>query len=589
MARSAKLFNFAGITPQVDDALLDANVAMVAEDVDLGRGDLMPLNGSPVLQAEPYLVKTIVDVGGTSRLKTLPYDTDVVFTTPAYGDLGRVAWVYEGVVRYASLNSFINGKEYILGVNRPFSAPTNITQPNGTPCDNTENCKLITSFCSTYVNEYGQESAPSNHSEAAPYDMSAFKMTFDNRDIPTSSNEKITFRRVYMTIPTQTTGEENQLGVGGEWFLVSERSINHNLNTETFQLNGLPSAVDTLPSVTWEVPPRSIDHIAMFPDTDSLVLANLNMIHISEPGQHHAFPRDRDIVISDNIVALQYFAGHMVVLTDGHPYIIGFRKNDQGAPIYTVERENEAYPCVSKRSVAVGTTGVVWASTDGVFTMNQTRFGISIKSLTNTLFHFDDWQSCKPESIRGALHNGQYFFTSDEQMVNSITGYKSHSWVLTYDKTVYDQPKNIFLHSLSVKPDVWYKSRRDKLYGAVGTQLFEWNPLNGVPVPYTYISRVLVEPGLTNYSAAKVVNDKDGELNFEIWRENNGNPVLLYSRPVNHSEPFRLPRTLLSVDHFIKLVGTSRVRRIHMADSLLALTRTDDTTMTHGNARLTQR
>lgn len=583
MARSAKLFNFAGITPQLDDALLNANGAMVAENVDLGRGDLIPFKWDQNPSSVTNPINTLVEVD-KGNVHAFNFDTDVAFGTGADNDLGRVFWSAGGIVRYDDRSAFVNGSKRRLGVGRPTTAITEI-QDTGT-CSEPQGCEAFSSFCYTFVNKFGQESAPSPVTSTAPYSTNKLKLRIPNDSFVISLWD-VTTIRVYRTYPNYSTGIENQLTSGGEWFLALETGVQSAGQLVTLDVDKV--VMDIMPSTTWELPPIDVTSLAMCPDTDTLVLAHDNIVHFSEPGNHHAFPRDRDVVLSDNIVAIRYFKGLIVVLTDGHPYVLTFRRSEAGPPVWNVERADESFPCVSKKSVTVGETGVVWASTDGVFTLNYTRYGMNIKSLTATVVHLEDWRACQPETIRGALHNGTYFFTADGAIKNSVTGHESRTWMLTYDKTVYDQPKNIFLSSLSIYPDVWYKSRTDKLYYAIGNMYGVWNPDVGEVFPYEYSSRIMVEPGLTNYSAAKVVHDRDGDLTFEIWRENSANPVLLYSRPLTHSEPFRLPNTLLSVDHFVRLVGTSRVRRVHIADSLYALTNTDDTTMTYGNARLTQR
>jgi len=579
MTRSVHLFNFHGVTPKKDDSLLEAAGSMLAENVDLSRGDLEPfLWGGPLAgDGDQIDIKSFYDIEGNfCSFKTWDYYTDVIEGRPDHFFRGDVFWIEGSDIRFTTSGDICNDVSYSLTVQNPPDAPTvasNETSEKG--------CQTVASFCYTNVDLFGRESQPSPPSPVIPMEI------IDTASVTVAAAEPdIYYRRIYRSMAGSTTGAEPVINAGGDWVFVGETN---NRNSHTFTVSGLESVAFTLPSTRWGMPPTDPTCIAFCANTNVLVVGSLNTVHISQPGQYHAFPHDRDIVLPDQIVAIREYDGDIIVLTDGHPAILTPIKEREGAAHYEVLRGDESYPCLNPASVAVGTTGVIWASTDGLFVIGRSRAGLTVQSISSEVFHYRDWRKSDPASIRGEVYNSAYYFTSDSPVVNAITGRSSYTWVLSYDETVYQNPTNVHLQSLSIRPSMWGRTRRDKLYFSEGGYLYEWNSDVGLPRPYDYISRDLVETGLANYSAAKVVNDGDGDLKFELWRELSTKSVLLYSRDITHSEPFRLPRTNLSVDHYVRLTGTSRVRRVHLASSYDELTLAQDSTMTHGNTRVTAR
>jgi len=269
--------------------------------------------------------------------------------------------------------------------------------------------------------------------------------------------------------------------------------------------------------------------------------------------------------------------------------VITPRRTSEGSSIYEIERMDESLPCLSIRSVSVGSAGVVWASTDGLFLLGHTRFGMRIACLTDKLFHLNDWRDVNPTTVRGEVYNGAYYFSADGGVKNSITRHVAYTWILTFNDSIYEHPSNVELTTLDLIADGWFRSRRDKFYYSVGNELFEWNPRYGLPVPYVYATRLTVDPGLTNFAAAKVIHDRDGDLEFELWTEKCSKPLMVFSRKINHCNPFRLPRCFMDLDYYVVLRGYSRVRRVHLATSIAELSFDKDTTYDFGNKRLTAR
>ena len=311
------------------------------------------------------------------------------------------------------------------------------------------------------------------------------------------------------------------------------------------------------------------------------MLAKANTIYISEPGQYHAFPRDRDLVLNDNIVAMVPVDDDIIVLTDGHPYVIEAGMLESG-PRYTVRRHPRPVVCISKASIGVGTSGVIWASRDGLFLMGNTRYGMALQCLTEDLFHEDDWRALSPPTIRGVAYEGSYYFTGNGRVTDQVTGFQARTFALAFDDTAYESPENVRLRSLSIEPDQWFVTRKGLLYYAIGGELYRWDEHSGTASPYSYVTRVIAEHTNLNYAAAKVLSRGTGYLEFRLWKIVCGKKQLLFSRMLTHCRPFRLPRCIWGDDHFIELVGTKCVQEVHLATSEQDLTLAQSTSLPMG-------
>lgn len=572
MSRSIRFLDFHGITPRLDETLLGATSAMVAEDVDLSRGDICPWRwaADPTITRNNNIV-TMVDSEENCGFITFDEDVPIDFGQPICSDIGMMFWLENGVVMHGTREEVCAGQGQPLGVPCPTAAPIGGTGQGAEGCNTSE------AYCYTFVNQYGQEGPPSPPTVVSTAGTGGAAIT-----IPAFAPAQNVI--VYRATADGSTGRENNFRADGDWLRVGE-----GVTGGVVQTRPIREAADTLRSTRWAPPPQGITSLQVCPTSNTLMLGRDNQIFISHPGQYHAFPRDRDITLQDNIISMRDYAGNMVVLTDGHPYVITPRTLQERAHVYNVSRLDTSIPCLSRRSVSVGASGVVWSSNKGLFIISNGRYGIRATCLTMQLFHDDDWREALPATVRGEIHDGQYFFTADGEVTNSITGHQSHTWILTFNDQIYEHPSNIQMTSLSIRPDMWHQTRRDIFYYSIGNELFEWNPLNGELRDYLYITRDTVLTGITTLGAAKVHHNCDSSLVFELVREDCTKIRPIYRRNLSHCKPFRLPGCLNTIHQYVRVSGTNCVRDIHLATTIRDLTNHRDSTYDYGNTRRTQR
>jgi len=274
--RSIRFFNFHGVTPLRDDSLLEAAHAMIAENVDLSRGDLLPWKVKSPIDSSNAVIIEIAEPEACPRIKWNSH-VEHTFGQPVCSDIGLMFWIEGGVVKQAYRHAACTGGD-TLGVPPP--GPPAI---GGGPAG--EECTTYASYCATTVNSYGQESAPSAPTPIVP----------SNVNVSAGSGGGT---NIYQAIAGPSTGRERANAPDGEWFLMN---------------GSVGSHAEMLITTRWGLPPTGVTSLAVCEEANTLMLAVKNTIFVSEPGQYHAYPRDRDIVLQDNIVALRSYNGQMVI------------------------------------------------------------------------------------------------------------------------------------------------------------------------------------------------------------------------------------------------------------------------------------
>ena len=126
----------------------------------------------------------------------------------------------------------------------------------------------------------------------------------------------------------------------------------------------------------------------------------------------------------------------------------------------------------------------------------------------------------------------------------------------------------------NVPPQCWIVGGLG-LHTAFDTNLYYW------PVPgwvrkgdtpqklrYRWKSKKFVMPGRTNFGAAKVVWECDGDVCFSLYSD----CILVYSRKITDCQPFRLPSEYIGIEFEIQVEGTGTISEIHVASGMKELT-----------------
>jgi hypothetical protein len=324
-----------------------------------------------------------------------------------------------------------------------------------------------------------------------------------------------------------------------------------------------------LGSDEFDPPPGNLTGLIALPNA---VLAGFegNTVYFSEPAQPHAWPREYALSLEYPIRALAAIGGGLFVATEKYPYYI----SGTDPRVMQAQRIDANYPCLSRRSLVLTNSGIIYATHDGlaVFTPGGTQL------ITRVMYTDDTWKDrLDPTTIRAVYYgegylashsSGGFRFEPDPQ-----TGGTFVDLDLTFSAAVYEP-------------------RIGKAFYASGTSgdILEWDATDQPPMEYEWKSKTLVTQDMLNLGAARVIADygvsspiwdevadlwnttaanwvASGDLVFRMWV----NKDLIFQKVVSDSGVFRLPTGYRSDTFEFALSGDVRVRAVHLAETPMGL------------------
>ncbi len=381
-------WEFRGMRPQLDDFKLGQQYATVAHNIWLYSGSLDPLCKPQVWRDNCDFSNTRTVYRHEQHILTSDRDYDFAQSVSRRDVFERIYFVDNGCLQFVEGDRIEGdvcgfpegaGQVYTAGVIPPpvvdyaflagpypwnpnlydaIQAGENIPQHgmllgnvDYVPPDNDDpfqNSNYETSFVFTYVNRWGEESAPSFPSEFMPYNDGD---TITLQALARSKDFNVIGIRVYMSID-------------GDFYRISNPDVTHNeggryevpnLTVDYSATNPfvtLPngdnldfirftidrqSALDQLITEDWVPPPCNLPLLERDRQTNfvhdqpinhmeelhngMIVLADKHSLYFNEPYTGHAFPDRYTIEINDVILAVHRIDGGFVVLTDSYPRI----------------------------------------------------------------------------------------------------------------------------------------------------------------------------------------------------------------------------------------------------------------------------
>lgn len=254
-----------------------------------------------------------------------------------------------------------------------------------------------TSYVYTFVNDLGEESAPSFASTTVlrPDGVAITVTTPTSVPSGISSEYGITTKRIYRAATGAT---------GTVFLFVAEIPL-----AQAEYVDNVPDTElgEVLESEDWALPPDDLRGILALPN-GVMVGFRRNQVCLSAQNRPHAWPVRNRLTTDTDIVAIGNVDTTVVVGTESFPYVAS--GNDPAA--YSMAKFEVPQACVAKRSVAYLTgIGVVFASPDGLLAVSGVG---QIRNLTDSIFTREQWQALRPESIIGVAHDDVYHFFYDD-------------------------------------------------------------------------------------------------------------------------------------------------------------------------------
>lgn len=273
-----------------------------------------------------------------------------------------------------------------------------------------------------------------------------------------------------------------------------------------------------------------------------------NQVCPSPINQPYAFPVEYRHATDYPVVALAAIDTDVYVLTQSFPYVVV----GSSPETLVMPKLEKPQGCVSPRSVAVlDGVGVLYASPDGLTAIS--RAGVTVAS--KGLFTRKQWQALKPESIHAVTHDGRYYFWYDD-------GVTKAGYILD------PAPEGFGLIQL----DFWCSAAfsnpiDDVLYIVQSGVLKAWDAPGQSPLPYTWRSGLAQVPHPMAFGACQVRAADYSDITLRIFVDDK--PGHVFQRAITGPMEFPLPDAVFANENVaIELAGTSRVRRVEIAESM---------------------
>ena len=391
-----KIHEFAGIIPRFPPRQLLVGYGSVALDVDLTHGtlkpfhepkDLFPVNPNST-QIYAWGCRVLAWEGCVSVAQWIP-DCPRLFIT-GYGAYPQVITLEGDNIVYRR-----------MGVPQPDKAVT--VQANNVYTDKARS----TAYVVTFVNSFGEESAPSVPSvDVSIEDGQGVDINFSySPDIEWD----VKTIRIYRRETGYNTGLEKEQEFKTYWFFVAELPITATYYHDEVKILDLGWALDTR---TTRPPPANLENITAIPDTAILAGSIRNKLLFSKNMQPHNWMLSQELTLDDNVVAMGAANDKLYVATDGHPYVVQADAGCDDLVCREVFKMPVSLPMINCHIGHGGITtpfGFIYASPDGAVLLSDTKATV----ITTDVLSIDDWRSLQPHTMRFAYYKGALFMVSE--------------------------------------------------------------------------------------------------------------------------------------------------------------------------------
>lgn len=447
-----------------------------------------------------------------------------------------------------------------LGVQPPTAALVLETQGSG----DGESGKVV-SYVYTYVDEFGNESAPSPPTGVTTLegDQYARVKNFVLPVLATTGND-IKYYRLYRL---ETSEDAN-----AEYQLIKSRPVNLS-GTPTYDIDvdditttsiyvydandsATPDDLTTLvsevlPTEDWAIPPESDpSYIAGLIQYQNGVLAAFykNNVVVSEAFYPYAWPTAYFRTSDYDIVGLGINQQNIIVLTESYPYVLqGYDPNTM-----IIDRLPFKQPCLSKRGIVSTPFGVLYPTPDGLGMINGTDF----TNITEGIYSKRQWNALSPDDFVSFYYNRKYIaFASGTSGGISIDLDTGGATTLSVGKPVYGgyiDPIDDALYLL-IYDDPDYKIVK-----------YDFNDL--AYLTYEWESKTFETPTYTNFSCAQIKGAFTGanSVTFKLYADG----TLKETKTVNSDDVFRLSGGYQAREWVIDIQGNVEVESVGVANSV---------------------
>jgi len=541
------IFQFKGETPKLSYKLLADNEAASAVNCELETGRLAAGKGVSSIQ------DVIAGTQTTYRMTSgnfLQWTDQVNIIKALVADSGnRILFTGDGYPKETNASMALTSSPYPtatvrLGIPAPVAALT-ITLGGTEETDATvlRSCSYVYTLVGQWADGSEEESAPSPPT-AVLDQMDGVTFTLSNFVDATATGAYTTHYRMYRL---------NSGDYGAEYQFMADIT---KATTEYLDEIADASLGEVIPTSDWTSPEETLS--GMIATSHGLVYGFVgNTIYPSEVFITYAYPSIYSLVVESDIVGLGFTGSMVVVLTETVPYMI----SGQDPGTTSIQRLGYQQPCVSARSIVSLPGGVAYASSDGLFTIDDSGAGTII---TKDLFTKAQWKALTPENIFGFYYNDSYygFFSG------TVNGFRYNFTTSIYDSLTL--PQSVYGGEYCPEDDLLYLIQTKNTVREIvsfGT---------GSAQDYTWKSKGFSFSRLMAYSAGMVQGDfTAGDISFKLYVDG----VLAFTGTITNDSIFRIPPKL-GILFQIEISGQTTIDRILLGTSVNDIIEIDSDTDT---------
>jgi hypothetical protein len=318
-----------------------------------------------------------------------------------------------------------------------------------------------------------------------------------------TGNYNITAKRIYRS-STGTSGTAYQF--------VAEVSI----GTASYDDTKTPDQLgETVATWNWEMLPVGAKGLVLMANGIGVAFEN-NELFLSEPYALYAYPPQYNLSTDSPIVGLGVFGQSCFVGTRANPYVL--TGVDPSAMTFTRLDVNQA--CASKRSIVSMMGGVVYATPDGLWLVDNS----GMRSLSEGLISRDQWQTYNPPSFHSYELDGRYiaFFDTGGRQGGLVFDFKHGNLyeISQYCTAAYNDPL------------------KDKLYITTSTTTIASWDTSTSPLVMSWKSKIYRSPDEIDIGYGKV-EAENYPLTLKLY-----DGITLYATyTVQNNKPFRIMRS----------------------------------------------
>lgn len=483
-----KLEGFMGLVPRVSNRLLPNMCATTARNTKLLSGEA---RGFRIPRERKDLTDEYFTVRRTYRIPYIEYeeeeelwlafdsrDVDIV-RSPLVNDAhNRYYWAGDGAPKYNTFDRLRNSlPEFLLGVPTPTTTPT-VTPPVGTDSSR--------SYLYTFVSDYGEEGAPSPPSTVQTGAIGTWTISNMQTAVPDSSQRNITKKRIYRTVPGNTSTLfffVAEVGIG-------QTSYGDNAADDVIALN------NTLESTSYQPPPSTLEGFVAMPNGYLVGWVGRRLL-FSEPYKPHAWPPEYEIGVEFEIMGLAVWGNTLIVGTKSNPYI-GMGTSPAA---FTTQKTDAVMPCLSRRGMVATDAGVYYPSINGLVLVNSP----APKIITQDLLTKEEWlRRYNPREIYAASYGMQYIAFNSPSFGFIFNPTEPASRLVELDR---------FNHVEGIETDRYDGT----VFLIYEDRVWEWDPETSERLYWRWKSKEFHLPKPVNFGALKIkFNDEDADVEADV-------------------------------------------------------------------------